>query len=133
MLDKQDREREISRYMADYLTVTSTLPEGAEGRDDDPFNPLARAANKLLTVGDPIKKISPCYCDTQDSPGLFPLRWFGVFVHSFGGRLILFPGFSEPYKFLFRSKGSSSPVVKTFDTDHITLESDMRTWHVTGL
>jgi hypothetical protein len=119
--------------MADDLTICSTVPEGAKGTDDDPFNPLARAANKLVTDGDPIRKISACYFDAQDSTGPFPLRWFGVFVHSFGERLILFPGLAEPYTFLLRSKGNGQPQTKPFKTDHITLESDMKTWHVTGL
>jgi hypothetical protein len=77
--------------------------------------------------------MSACYFDAQDSTGPFPLRWFGVFVHSFGERLILFPGLAEPYTFLLRSKGNGQPQTKPFKTDHITLESDMKTWHVTGL
>lgn len=119
--------------MADLLTVTSTLPEGAEGIDDDPFNPLARAANKLLTEGDPIQKISPCYFEAQDSPELFPLRWFGVFIHSHGGRLVFFPGFAERYTFVFRSQGKGRPRARPFVADHLSLDADMKTWHITSL
>jgi hypothetical protein len=118
--------------MSHVLTVTSTIPEGAEGRDDNPFNPLARATNKLLRDGDPMQKISLCYLDAQDSPGLFPLRWFGVFIHSYGGRLILFPGFAEPFTFMFRSQGQGRPNTKPFSTDHLSLEADMKSWHITS-
>jgi len=68
-----------------------------------------------------------CFFDT----GQNAFRWLGVAVHSAGDRILFFPGYAatpaEIHSFLAGNQVWNQPFV----FDHASLESDLRTWHVT--
>jgi hypothetical protein len=61
-----------------------------------------------------------------------PTRWFGVFVHSDGDRILFFPGFDEPHSIVQKHRGLALVEEARFTVDHATLEKDRRTWHMTS-
>ena len=104
------------------------MPSGAAaGRDAVPENPLSRAVAYLLLGGKPLPRLSMCFFDS----GQNAFRWLGVFVHSAGDRILFFPGYAaaptEIHSFLWGNVVWNQPFV----FDHVSLESDLRTWHVT--
>jgi hypothetical protein len=106
-----------------------TLREGEEGIDADPSNPLARATHRLLNEGQPLKRIHVSFFNPGSGLGL---RWVGAFVWSAGERLVFFPGFVAPIDVVsLASSSEPTPVDRGFNVDHITLEKDLRTWHIT--
>lgn len=114
----------------DTVKLTCTLPEGMPGSDVSPTNPLARALRQLLRDGRPFNRISSCFF--RDQQGV--ARWLGVFVRSAGDRVIFFPGLSMKADRIhgFRSEEEKWKA-QPFAFDHLSLESDLRTWHVTSM
>lgn len=113
----------------DTLKLTCTMPPGVPGTDTSPANPLARALRQLLRDGRPFNRVSSCFFNDERGA----VRWLGVFVHSAGDRVIFFPGLSMNADHIhgFRSEEEKWKM-QPFAFDHLSLESDMRTWHVTS-
>lgn len=114
----------------DILKLTWTMPDGTPGSDMSLTNPLARALRQLLRDGKPFDRISSCFF--QDDQGV--ARWLGVFVRSAGDRVIFFPGLAMNADGIqgFRSQEERWKA-QPFAFDHLSLESDLRSWHVTSL
>jgi hypothetical protein len=104
------------------------MPVGLDGSDASPANPLARALRQLLREGRPFSRLCQCYF--RDLQGT--VRWLGVFVHSAGDRVIFFPGFADTMDKIHGFKNETEMWKQDFAFDHATLESDLRTWHVTS-
>ena len=111
------------------VEVKLTIQEGADGVDDDLSNPIARATSRLLNEGQPFSCLHASIFNPRSDHGL---RWLGVFVWSAGQRVIFFPGFVAKQDVLSTASSQRpAPVEKEFQTDHLTLGSDLRTWHIT--
>jgi hypothetical protein len=110
--------------------VTIRVDEGAPGVDMDGDNPVARAARKSLETGSgaSARVVPVLFRDPLDQA----LRWFGVFVQSEADRVVFFPGLADKYD---RVRGERDDGAGKFDqmlnVDHLTLEPDFKTWHVT--
>ncbi len=109
------------------LEVTWRLPLGAEGKDEALDNPLSRATASLFNRGRPSQRISQCYFRGADAV----LRWLGIFVHSQGDRVLFFPGFKAPHEYVV-GNSHSKEWNKPFVIDHLSLEPDWDTWHLTS-
>lgn len=109
------------------LTYQSDL--GTDGTDADPSNPLWRALSGLFVENSLLPTVCPAFFSDRDDR---PTRWLGVFVLSAGERLLFFPGLAPD---IIRVRGVQGTEVK-FDTpfkvDHVTLEKDRDSWHVTS-
>lgn len=117
----------------DSLHFSWTMELGMDGVDSDPSNPLARALDRLLRTGQPIKKFTMCFLNLPDSPGdSAGLRWLGSFVYSAGDRLIFFPGYVDPPERLVGFRGGTMTFNEALAADHLSLERDRRTWHATS-
>ena len=68
----------------------------------------------------------------SNAHAIAPRRWLGAFVLSASKRVIFFPGFDFTPTWAIVS-GTQSPD-KRYDLqiDHISLEKDLRTWHLTS-
>lgn len=115
-------------------TLTFGADDGAEGIDDDASNPPSLALSGTLREGRADFSLSRCYCSSpgEQAEGAAVLRWLGVFVFSAGSRVIFFPGF---YSAMTATKNYQGALVQreaSFLTDHISLEEDFETWHVTS-
>lgn len=112
------------------MEISYPLPGSADGIDDDPQNPLARALRPLIEMHKQLPSIRLAFLsEGQDAP---PNRWLGVFVRSPGDRILFFPGLNVD---LFRVRGTGGGVARfdaEFDLDHISLEKDCGTWHITS-
>jgi hypothetical protein len=117
------------------IKLTFKLNGGVDGIDDDPDNPLARAAANLFKSGQPYKRMIQCFCSNPlevANNGNQTLRWFGVFVLSAGDRVIFFPGFSSPKSLVQRYQRNSLVWNQSFDFDHLSLQRDFKKWHITN-
>jgi hypothetical protein len=117
----------------DELRFSWTMDLGTDGVDAEPSNPFARAMDRLLKEGQPIKNISLCFLNLPVSQhDAAALRWLGVFVYSAGDRLLFFPGYADvPTKIVgFRGRSKMHDADKT--TDHLSLERDKKSWHATS-
>ena len=115
----------------DTLKITYPVEAGEPGIDDDPKHPISRA---LQTLMGPKNSRLPAFAQAilvDDTIGE-PARWFGVFVKSDGGRIIFFPGLHEPTIAIRGSKGKKFKFFRKFGFDHISLEKDRASWHVTS-
>jgi hypothetical protein len=112
------------------VTLTSEMPGGEPGVDDDPDNPLARAVEVLLSSGKPFSRYSACFLDLH--PFATGHRWFGTFVYSAGDRLVYFPGFTAMQRYTQTSRGRGTIKQHQLQADHLTLESDRHSWHLTS-
>jgi hypothetical protein len=110
------------------LHHTWTTPGGSPGRDESPTNPLNRATAQLLQYGKPFPRL--CMCFFKDARGT--LRWLGVFVHSAGSRVLFFPGFADTFKEVQHGFKAKSQRNQPFDFDHVSLENDLQSWHITS-
>jgi hypothetical protein len=110
--------------MEDHDEAVITWDFGGTGEIDRSMqNPPARALRRLLGDGKPGDRIMPfTVCD----PTTGRLRWLGAFVHSSAGRIIFFP--DRPSKVRARNE----VVQAGLDVDHLTLERDLQTWHLTS-
>lgn len=126
----------MSRRLAadDMLTFSFDNPLGVLGIDNDPRHPFARAAVKLLRTGSPIQRLGKAFVSTKPPDSELnegDIRWLGVFVASDGGRVLFFPGTEEPLAARQSFRGGRCEWEGDFAVDHLTLESDLRSWHVT--
>ena len=106
------------------------MPAGELGVDDDPQNPLARALVPLMEMHKQLPTIRLAFL--SDGPDAPPSRWLGVFARSPGDRVLFSPGLEVD---LFRVRGTDRGVAKfdkEFDLDHVSLEKDRGTWHITS-
>lgn len=114
------------------LEITWTLELGSKGSDTDPNNPLSRSLNRLLVDGQPFKNIGfVFYGGVEVLPKYLRnriVRWLGVFVFSTGDRLIFFPGLTFKPTWI---QGSKSKLRSDFVMDHISIERNLNTWHLT--
>jgi hypothetical protein len=111
--------------------ISLRAPPPATGIDDASDNPLSRATRNLLQNGQRFERIVHTELMTQ---GASAARWLGIFVVTSAGRLVFFPGFAQRYDRIAcggDGKGNGK-FDKAFVLDHITLESDLRTWHFTS-
>jgi hypothetical protein len=116
----------------DELRFSWTMNAGTAGVDSDPVNPFARALNRLLKDGQPIKQLSKCFLTLPAFKGdAAALRWLGVFVYSAGDRLLFFPGYTNPPDKIVGFRGSSVMFDEDVVTDHLSLERDGKSWHAT--
>jgi len=115
----------------DTLEVTFKLEHGDKGVDDDPYNPLSRSLNKILQTGKPFKRLTNCFFRLRTNGEENPIRWFGVFIHSQGDRILFFPGFSDSYHEIQGFRGKSPQWNQSFSFDHISLESNLKKYHIT--
>jgi len=114
----------------DTLKLTWKFDLGGDGEDADPKNPIARALDNLLSHGTPSRKFAHALFTPNPTGARPELRWLGVFVHTDRGRIVFFPGYF--LRLLQYANGRSMQQVRQFEIDHVTLENDFRTWHVTG-
>jgi hypothetical protein len=111
----------------DTLELTWRMEGCAPGVDQSRDNPLARATERLFRLGRPFTRLSKCFFCGPDGV----MRWLGIFVHSAGDRLLFFPGFAEEHTQILAYCESVIRWNQPFHLDHLTLEPDRRTWHLT--
>ena len=111
------------------LDITGHCPDGLPGTDSSPGNPLWRALDSLLTTGRPFTRFHACYLKPR--PLAQDPVWFGTFVYSAGDRLIFFPGFAQIQQHVRRANGQSPMQQQAFEADHMSLEADRQSWHIT--
>jgi hypothetical protein len=118
--------------MAEMVTmeISYPLPDSEAGVDDDQENPLARALRPLMEMHKQLPGIRLAFlAEGNDAP---PSQWLGIFVPSPGDRILFFPGLDVD---LFRVRGTDGGIArfdKQFDLDHISLDKDSGTWHITS-
>lgn len=116
------------------LTWESSL--GIEGEDTKENNPLSRSLNRLFEDGQPFKRFTQCFlAQAPTSEGLknyIKLWWFGVFVLSQGDKVIFFPALNTAKKHIQAYKGNYRKWDQPFNVDHISLENDHASWHITS-
>jgi len=109
------------------------MESGTEGEDKDLGNPLARALRKLFEDGQPFTRLIQCFCvDHRKEINNPMLRWLGVFVLSAGGRILFFPGFQSSNQYVEGFHKHAQMWKKNFNLDHLSLEKDLRRWHITS-
>lgn len=115
------------------IELSLELNVGKNGTDSSPTNPLSRAYDNLLKHGKPHRGHTLCYFKSAGREALEvgDLHWLGVFVHSEGGRVLLFPGFSIPVDWLETTRPSNSTERRSFYLDHFSAEPDRQKWHFT--
>lgn len=113
----------------DELNLTWTMTNVSGGDDSCEDNPLSRATKNLFSEsGQPFKRLNKCFF--QDP--LDVIRWFGIFVHSAGDRIIFFPGYSKRQENLIGYRGDSLWKCEEMNVDHISLEKNRHSWHITN-
>lgn len=112
----------------DRISLAWAYSQGCEGRDEGQDNPLARATRRLMSEGQPFSRLNMSFFDSGEGH----IRWLGVFVHSAGDRILFFPGWERLPHGVRGFVGSSPHSEAPFECDHVTLEKDWRTWHVTS-
>lgn len=112
----------------DILEVTWRMDGCALGTDDSHDNPIARATDCLFRLGRPFNRLNKCFFIGED--GI--TRWMGIFVHSAGDRILFFPGFAQPVNHVLGFDRDVRRWDQAFEIDHLSLESDRRTWHLTS-
>lgn len=112
--------------MEDTIAFKWRMDAGRPALDSDPTNPLSRSLTRLATTGKPFSRLSLSFLN--EGNGL--LRWFGVFVE--GQRTMFFPGFSEAFDGIDSHRGQQPHANRPFDFDHLSLEKDRQSWHLTA-
>ena len=102
------------------------MDAGRNGLDSDPTNPLSRSLARLINTGKPFSRLSLSFLNE----GQGHLRWFGVFVES--KRTLFFPGFSKSFDGIESHRGLEPHARRSFEFDHLSLEKDRTTWHVSA-
>ena len=121
-----------SRASENFLILTQQLDIGVEGIDEDSFNPLSRAFKLLLENGKPMRRAALCFFDPNEGHGYGnDIKWFGVFVHSSGGRLLFFPGLANQERG-YTLAGNRNRSDNDFVTDHVTMDREFREIHATN-
>jgi hypothetical protein len=111
----------------DDLSITWEMDHGVPGDDLDPDNPLARSLHRLLTTGKPFSRLSLAFFGNVPKD---PPRWFGSFVVSDGDRVVFFPGLADSDRRI-RIVGTAA-TGRQIQLDHITLEKNLDSWHMTS-
>lgn len=106
------------------------LPFGQDGIDESPINPVARALDRIIREGKPLRKLGTAIVDLPVNGKVLPF-WFGAFVFSDGDRLVFFPGYAKLLGRLVRFKGGKQIGDDQTVIDHVTLEKDRSSWHMT--
>jgi hypothetical protein len=112
----------------DTLTLNWKLPFGAPA--DVPDSPLvmSRALRGVLGEGKPQGSIRVLYF--QPSLSDARVHWFGVVLLSQGGRVLFFtPSVISGFELYNNSRTKEK---RSFAVDHLTLEADFASWHITG-
>lgn len=106
---------------------------GREGLDLNSKNPLCLAYAPLLGKGRSHFSHTLCFINFDDDLNSLPtnLRWFGVFLHTTGNRILFFPGLVGPIDWVETSVSSTSSRY-SLQLDHITAEPIRQRWHFTG-
>ena len=112
------------------IRLSYTTDFGIKGEDTDPDNPLSRAVDSLFQEGQPFKRLNMC-CLQEDVPAKVP-RWFGVFIKSAADRILFFPGLKKTTEPIEGYKGKDLRWNQIFNIDHMTLEKDYKTWHISS-
>ena len=113
----------------DVLVLTWSMTDVSKGDDVCQTNPLARVTKNLFSgSGRPFKRLNKCFFRDQ----LGCVRWFGIFVHSAGDRVLFFPGYSKQHDHLIGFRDQSPWKNVKIDIDHITLEKNLLSWHFTN-
>lgn len=115
----------------DRHTFAYRFSHGQPGRDGDPANVLCRSLHFLLEEGHPQRAVTLCMMGDVETAPEEPIRWFGVFVLSEGRRVLYFPGFFQPKGRVVALSGRSQMADRPFRVDHLTLEPDLASWHLT--
>ena len=102
--------------------------------DDDPSNLLSRALQVPMKDGRPNQGYALCFYsgEERDLKKTSSLRWLGIFVLSADKRIILFPGFSQALTWIQTTTNKRTPLKKSINLDHITLEPNQKSWHFTN-
>lgn len=111
--------------MEDTTKIEWIMRAGRPGVDSDQTNPLSRSLARLVNTGKPFSRLGLSFLN--DPKGL---RWFGVFAE--GKRTFFFPGFSQAFDGIHCHRGPQPHARRPFDFDHLTLEKDRSTWHLTS-
>lgn len=118
----------------DGIELSWQLDGGLPGVDNDPDNPLSRAARSPLENGRTHLNLSLCFFNDAEEgqeEGNLNLRWFGAFVLSSRGRLIFFPGFNFNPTWIEVARQVHQKRYE-IQIDHITLEKNYNRWHYTS-
>ncbi|HML96821.1 MAG TPA: hypothetical protein PKC29_15550 [Thermodesulfobacteriota bacterium] len=110
----------------DTIELQWNMDAGRPSYDSDPINPLNRSLARLIDTGKPFSRLALSFLN--EGHGL--LRWLGVFVQ--GRRTAFFPGFSTKYDRIESYRGQFPHASCSFEIDHLTLEKDRLSWHVTA-
>jgi hypothetical protein len=113
----------------DTLKIEYRLDQGVPGRDDDLRNPISRALMSLMKDNSRLSSFAQTFL-VDETPGE-PWRWLGVFVKSAGDRILFFPGFKPTIDRVRGSRGEVLQFDRKFKFDHMSLEKDRGSWHVT--
>lgn len=101
---------------------------GSSGADVAPENPLARATRRLLDEGH--RTVSAIPATLSDQAGA--TFWLGFFALTEVGRVLFFPGFKDRFERIAGGLWDGrSQFDRKLDVDHLTLEANRRTWHIT--
>jgi len=111
--------------MEDKIKIEWRMDASRSGLDSDPANPLSRSLARLISTGKPFSRLSLSFLNE----GGGQLRWFGVFAE--GKRTMFFPGFSMAFDGIESYRGQKPHALRSFEFDHLSLEQDRTTWHVT--
>jgi hypothetical protein len=106
------------------------LPFAQHGIDDSPINSIRRALDRIIREGKPLQKLGTVIVELPVNGAVLPF-WLGSFVFSAGNRLCFFPAYSKPLGRLVKYKGDSKIGDTQTVIDHITLEKDRGSWHLT--
>src|SRR5687768_9704086 len=106
------------------------LPFARQGIDHDPVNPMARALDRVFREGKPLQKVGAVMVDLPHEVTLSPF-WMVTFVFSAGNRLIFFPGYAKQFGRMVTYKGAEQIRDTHTVIDHLSLEKDRDTWHLT--
>ena len=107
-------------------TIKLHISHGVPGIDDRTDNPVARATRNLMAEG---QRFTSAAHAIMIHNGL--LRWVGMFVLSAAQRIVFFPGFAAPFDRVAAHGDPKAAYDVDFALDHVTLDSDRRSWHLT--
>lgn len=108
---------------SDFIQITQRL--NGKGRSTSLDSALARPFRKFIQEGKPAGKINHVFYEDAGAKVIL-----GSMCYSPGSRIIFFPGIIER-KIAWES--SVVKLAKRGPLDHITLEPDLQTWHITSI
>jgi hypothetical protein len=122
------------RIAMDDIKLTWEMAGGIEREDSAAANPLSRSLNRLFEAGQPFKRFNQCFLAESTTPDAQydKLWWFGIFILSQGNRIIFFPGLTKTKIYIEAYKGQRLRHKREFDFDHISLDENLNSWHITS-